>query len=739
MNPAAGPAAQLHSRRPLPAARPGASGLLQNIPAALLVAMISLSYAASYSAMVFGSAGSEVLAAGLPLVLLSAFTMLLLVSLTSSLPFMIAGTDSNATGILALTVSGMAVEMRAGGSSVQEMVATMLVTMTLSTLLSGVFLTAVGVSKRGNLVQYVPFPVVGGFLAGNGYLLLSGAFSIATGHTPAFHTLPSLAHLHWLVVVPALIVAGTMMLGSRLKWDHPTLLPLALLAASAVFYIGLHFSGIDIERARSLGWLFENMHLKTFHLPLSLQASAINWGVIGHHYSELFAMIAVVTLTILLNATGIGLAARRDIDFNHELRSAGMANLVSGLFGGIVGCQSMSRTMVAFKAGARGRATGILAALICLACVIFFSDVIAWLPKPVLAGMLCGLGLLLLVEWLLKSWRRLSATEYCLIVAILVVITIYGFVAGVALGIVVACVLFVVEYGRVSCIKLEFTGNSMMSKVERPLEVIALLQEHGARAYGLCLQGFLFFGSATQVVNRVREQLKTPRECIIVDFRRVQGMDASTSQCFGKLAQICEQKGTTLVLTGMQPAHRLQIADIGASTAAVREFADLDAALEWLEEDLLERLQKRVGEPEMPAILVEHFSKDQLHSLLNRMEVLYLPADSTLFHAGDAGDCMYFIESGRVSIWLTLEAGKKMRLRSFGSGTIVGEMSLYTGQTRTADVVTDGLTRVRKLTVPQLRMLEAEDPATALQLHNFVVKVLAKRLSVTNEAYRLAF
>ena len=53
--------------------------------------------------------------------------------------------------------------------------------------------------------------------------------------------------------------------------------------------------------------------------------------------------------------------------------------------------------------------------------------------------------------------------------------------------------------------------------------------------------------------------------------------------------------------------------------------------------------------------------------------------------------------------------------------------------------MTDGPAQVRRLTVSQLRALEAEDPATALQLHNFVVKVLAKRLSVTNEAYRLAF
>jgi SulP family sulfate permease len=100
---------------------------------------------------------------------------------------------------------------------------------------------------------------------------------------------------------------------------------------------------------------------------------------------------------------------------------------------------------------------------------------------------------------------------------------------------------------------------------------------------------------------------------------------------------------------------------------------------------------------------------------------------------------MYFIERGCVIISRSLDSGERMRLRSFGSGTIVGEMSLYTGQPRTADVITDGPAMVRKLTVPQLRALEASDPAVALQLHNFVVRTMSTRLAVTNDAYRLEF
>ena len=88
---------------------------------------------------------------------------------------------------------------------------------------------------------------------------------------------------------------------------------------------------------------------------------------------------------------------------------------------------------------------------------------------------------------------------------------------------------------------------------------------------------------------------------------------------------------------------------------------------------------------------------------------------------------------------MALGDDKTMRLRSFGNATIVGEMALYSGQKRTADVVTDRRTVVHKLSMSRLRQLEREDPSAAMQLHNYVIKVLASRLTLTNEAYRLTY
>ncbi|MGJ8505908.1 cyclic nucleotide-binding domain-containing protein, partial [Glaesserella parasuis] len=78
--------------------------------------------------------------------------------------------------------------------------------------------------------------------------------------------------------------------------------------------------------------------------------------------------------------------------------------------------------------------------------------------------------------------------------------------------------------------------------------------------------------------------------------------------------------------------------------------------------------------------LAEHFDAREMASLMARMEKVELAAGTLLFRKGDAGDSMYFIDEGLVSISLPLEGGGRMRLRSFGSATIVGEMALYRGQ-----------------------------------------------------------
>jgi SulP family sulfate permease len=717
----------------------GTAKVLSNGLSGFIVALISLSYAVSYGAMIFGGGGSELLAAGMPLVLLSVFTMQLFVSWSSSVPFMVAGIDANATGVLALMATGIAADLHHAGATPQQLTVTILMAVALSTVLAGLFMATLGILRRGNLVQYIPFPVVGGFLAGTGYLLLAGAFGILTGQHISVEGLRALPNLAWQVWLPVFLITGVMLGSSLFKRVSPALLPLTLIAATVVFFIDLHLSGVSIQQARNMGWLFEPLPLKGFQFPAMLPWSEVRWAIIAAHYSDLLAMIAVVTLSILLNSTGVSLATRRDVDFNHELRSAGVANIISGALGGAVGCQALSRTLLNFRSGSNDRIAGLIAAFLCLMCACFFVNAVAFIPKSLLAGLLTGLGCLLLKEWVVNARRRLATSDYLLIILILVVIALWGFMTGVGLGIVVACVLFVVDYGRVSCIKMEFTGASLTSRLERDIDTGSLLKAHGDRIFGLCLQGYLFFGSANQMVNRVREQLSSQVKFVLIDFRRVQGMDASTSQSFVKLRQVCERHGATLIVTGIPTSARLPIERAYGLGGAVREFNTLDGAMEWTENSLLAKLLPAQSTQDWHRGFREHFGEQHWQRLCSRLQIADLDTDTLLFGKGDTGDCMYFIEHGQVSISVPLDGDEHVRLRAFGSGTIVGEMSLYTGQKRTADVRTDSPTRVHKLSLQQLRELEVDEPAVAMQLHNYVVSMLASRLAVTSEAYRLAF
>lgn len=708
---------------------------LGSLPAACVVALVSVSYAVSYAVMIFGGSGDALLQAGLPLMFVTSVLCLLVICFTSSLPFMLGGADSNSVGLLSLMVGGISATMQRAQLSPAEILATVTIAITLSSLLVGLALMALGALRRGNLVLFVPFPVVGGFLAGTGYLLWSGAFTVLTGHPLGLDALRTGIDLHWQELLPvAIVVIGMLGLPGR-KFDHPLALPVSLALASAAFYGALAASGLSLAQARALGWMFAPLSLGHVQLPVQVSWSLVHWDILWRHYGELLALIAVTTLAILLNATGVSLATRREVDFNRELRSAGLANMLSGCFGGVVGCHSLSRTLLNYRFGSRDRVATLLAAVLCLVCALFFIPLLGYFPKPVLAGLLIGLGGGLLNEWLVRS-RRLARGDYFLIVLIVAVVACYGFVTGVALGVVVACVL---DYGRVSCVKMEFTGATLHSKLERCAAAHAELKQLGQRVFGMRLQGFLFFGSANQIVHRVREQLQSPRQFIIIDFRHVQGLDASTSQSFVKLAQVCEQYKVTLILTGIADPIRRPIARAAFSGTAPREFADLDLALEWVEDRLLEQAMRNESRDALHSSLAEHFDAREMASLMARMEKVELAAGTLLFRKGDAGDSMYFIDEGLVSISLPLEGGGRMRLRSFGSATIVGEMALYRGQRRTADVVTDRPTLAWQLTLASLRQLEQDDPATALRLHAYVVKVIASRLESTNEAYRLAY
>jgi SulP family sulfate permease len=364
---------------------------------------------------------------------------------------------------------------------------------------------------------------------------------------------------------------------------------------------------------------------------------------------------------------------------------------------------------------------------------------------PVLVGLQLFMGLRLLIQWLVGAYRKLNWYEYLLVPIILGIIALYGVVTGVVAGVVAACVMFALLYGRVSCVRMEFDTSTRTSTVERSIEDTQRLHELGKQVCGTCLQGFLFFGTANSILQRVRERLATrgpvPARFVVLDFAATSGMDASVSVSFVKLRQLCATIDADLVLTGLPPRSRELLVKTGTLNLRIHEFATLDAGLEWIEDKLLAPgvLAPLQEEDDFRAMLAAHFTPHSLERLSACMEVRDLNARQALFLRGEPGDALYIVERGRVAVSLPLADGRSVRLRSFGPGTVVGEMAVYTQNRRSADVLAEAPTRVRRLSLQTLLALEQDDPITAQQFHRFLVKTIASRLAVANEALRAAY
>jgi len=710
--------------------------------AGVLTALLALAYAAGYGAMIFSAGLTPCLPAGMPTALLSCVIVSLVIALTSSVPFMIAGPDSNATALLAGLAASVALSVHAAGGDDAAVLATVLMLIAVSSLTTGALLFALAHWKRGNAIQYIPFPVIGGFLAGTGLLLLEGALRVLTDAPVGAATFGIFMALPWLASVPALVVGIGLLVLTRITplSRYVIVLPSMIALGIAIFYGGLHGSGKSLEDARHMGLLFHYEPVTGMRLPFLLLHDA--WlPTLFSRAPEILAVAAVSAMTVLLNTTSIGVTASRDVDFNREMRAAGIANVLTGLAGGLVGAQSMTRTMTNWRLGVRGRRAGVLAALFCFVVIARFPSLMALLPKPVLVGLQIFIGAAMLIEWLVNAFRRLPWHDYLLIPAIMVIIAAYGIVAGVLLGVIAACLLFVVRYGRVNCFRLEFDGRGRRSNVERTVDENRVLDAEARALYGVALQGFLFFGTAYSILTHIRARIEGPADAVryvLVDFARVHGVDASSTASFVRLRQACARANAQLVLTGLSPILKAWFAKgITDTRGASRphEFADLDGGLEWIETQML-----HAAKPSRDARTGAFASTppDTLDMLRPHLDTLTLAPGEYVFRQADPGDSIYFVETGRVTVALSVGDGRTLRLRSFGAGTIVGEMAVYTGARRSADVVADEPTVVLRLALSTLQRLENDDPALAARMHKFVARVLAARLVVANEQIRAA-
>jgi sulfate permease, SulP family len=708
--------------------------LVPTVTFGLVLGALEIVLAISLAALIFGGRLSAHLEAGIGLGLLSAAVVMVVVAFRSSLPSAVGSVQDSTAAVLALIATGIAAQV----PTAEESFLTVVVAIGLTTVATGVFLFALGLFRLGNLIRFMPYPVVGGFLAGTGLLLAKGSIGVLSGISVSLSTLGDVfateAVRKWL---PGMAFAVMLLILVR-RWRHFLVIPGALFAAFALFYAIAALAGSSVSELKADGWLLGPFPGTGFWEPWTVEGlEEANWSAILDQTPNMATVVLVGAVALLLNTSGIELAVDRELDLNRELRASGGANMAAGLGGGIVGFPSLGLTTLAHRSGA-GRLVGIVAGVVCAVAFTVGGSFLSLFPRVVVGGLLLFLGLAFLVEWVYDAWSKLSRADYAVVVLILVVIGVFGFLPGVAVGLAVAVALFVVDYSRTDMVKHAFSGGSYRSKVDRDPQQLEVLRVQGEEVFVFELQGFLFFGTANSLLERIRDRAldvgQSPLSFLVLDFRRVTGLDSSAVLAFIKVHRLAEGQGFRLLVTGLSDRVRFLLERGGFSTAVLsglRAFPDLDRAIQWCEDWLLEREAIAADQPRSLGTLLHDGLGLAVNAerLLPYLEPLDLPGGHELIHQGEPSTDMYLLESGRLTAVFTPVKGDPVRLRTMAPGTVVGEVTMYLGTVRSASVVTEQPSRLYRLTTKALGDMERDDPELSGALHRALARLLAQRLT----------
>jgi SulP family sulfate permease len=589
--------------------------------------------------------------------------------------------------------------------------------------------------KLGNLIRFIPYPVIGGFLAGTGWLLLVGAMSVLTGESPGISNLSYLLQtemlLRWL---PGVVLAIMILLILR-RFDHFLIMPALILTAAAVFYLILYLTDTSVSEAGARGWLLGPFPAERLWQPITPSAiKGVNWAVLTGQIGNIGSIAIISVIALLLNASGLELAIKQDLDLNRELQSTGISNLMAGLCGSPIGYLYLSQTSLTYRLGAHNRLTGILASALCGIAIFIGAPALSLFPKPVLGSLLLFAGLSFLVEWVYESWFKLPKLDCFLILFIMAIIGSFGLLEGVAVGMLIAVILFVVNYSRINVIKHVLTGANYQSNVERAAPFRKLLRNAGEQLYILKLQGFIFFGTAHNLLDQVRQRTDasdlSKLRFVILDFRIVSGLDSSAMNSFIKMNRLAKTHEIKLVFTHLSSELRHQFTKVGLNAENDRNlkiFPDLDRGIEWCENQIIEAEKQALDNPLMKK-LETLFLDPVFSTVIAYMQRQEAAKGSYLIRRGDPPKGLYFIESGQVTTVLEQEDEKVIRLRTNGAGTFIGEIGLFLGQPASASVIADKDCIVFFLSLENLKKLEQAAPDVSASFHKFIIRMLAERL-----------
>ena len=325
-----------------------------------------------------------------------------------------------------------------------------------------------------------------------------------------------------------------------------------------------------------------------------------NWGALAEAFPAMLALTFFGILHVPINVPALGVSTGEDnLDVDRELIAHGVSNALSGVCGSVQNYLVYTNSLLFIRSGGNSRVAGVLLAIATVGILFAGTGIIGFIPVMVVGALIFLLGMDLLIEALYDTWGRVNSLEYLTIMAIIISMAAWDFVFGILVGIILSTFFFVIQASRKTAIRATFSGSVAKSTVRRHPFQQRFLKQVARQIYVCKLSGYMFFGTIGSVERAIRQFLEertfeeNPIRYLVMDFTLVPGVDYSAAETFIRMRRLLDAKAIHLILSGVKDGSDVAqgLKSVGmwsdGTEEGVKNFEDLNAALEWCENDLL--------------------------------------------------------------------------------------------------------------------------------------------------------
>lgn len=427
----------------------------------------------------------------------------------------------------------------------------------IATIMAGIMLILMGVFKLGNIIKFVPYPVIIGFTAGIAVTIFStqikDLFGLDIDNLPANFVdkwivyFKNISEINLVTLLLGVLSILIIVLVPKISKKIPGSLVAIVVVTVAVWL--LNSSG-TFGHIKTIGDIYQlPSGIPSPKMPtLTLAEGTTIIDLMVQLFPAAFTIAMLGAIESLLSAmVADGVIADKH-NSNTELIGQGIANIVTPLFGGIPATGAIARTMTNINNGGRSPIAGIIHAVTLLLVLLFLGKLVGYIP------MACLAGVLVVVSYNMSGWRSIVAlrkmpmSDNAVMWITIVLTVVFDLTIAIEIGLLLSVVLFLKRTSEATSIKI--FGSEIDPNIESDLELHEekLLVPEGVAVYEI--DGPYFFGVANKF-DEIMTRMSKPPRVRIIRMRRVPFIDSTGLHNLENLCIQSRRQGSIVILSGV--------------------------------------------------------------------------------------------------------------------------------------------------------------------------------------------